>query len=101
MVHIKFGRTPMTEVGWATIGGIVSMVIAQLLRWALSRTTNRQSHELTELDSAWDEIKELKVELKQVKADLDVERTARIALELENLSLKKRIIILEGVSTSK
>lgn len=86
----------MTEVGWATLGGIVSVVVAQILRWGLSRGINKHTHELTELDSAWDEIKELKEELRQVKAEVDVERTARIALELENLSLKKRIILLEG-----
>lgn len=84
----------MTEVGWATIGGIVSVVVAAVLKWGLSRGVDKQAKEMDvykQLDQAWDEIRELKEEV-------DVERTARIAMELENLSLKKKILLLEGAA---
>ena len=96
MVYIEPRRLSiMNEVTIAAaISGVGSVIIAQLLRWVLARGNNKHARDMdtfTQVTRLWDEIEELK---KQV----DVERTARIALELENMTLKKRIIILEGAS---
>lgn len=84
----------MTEVGWATIGGIVSVIIAQLLRWGLSRGVTKQTRTTDiykQLQQAWDRIEEL-------EKQADSERTLRIAMELEIMGLKKKLFAIEGAT---
>ena len=82
----------MTELTWATIGGIVSVVIAQLLQWALTRGAANQLLRV----NLYKEIEQLWVKVHELETEADILRKRCFDLETENTVLKKKLIILEN-----